>query len=267
MKFTIVVSKKDIAGMHFKKIFLDNFGFRETDRVYDSNPVYKFDKFELLTINEDQVYADYLNAYPADFFIFASKHESKSQKPTLTAHAIGNFGKPELGGREKFLSPASAYLARNYLRSLRSYQNRLADFYVALEATHHGPFLDKPAIFIELGSSEAHWNNSAAAEAVVETIFNSTSFAASVEACIGIGGPHYCPLFTDMVLHEDFAFGHVAPEYALNEFDEKMLQQMLDQTIENVKTIYVNKKGLGKSKQKNRIKEILTNQKIDVEYV
>ncbi len=40
------------------------------------------------------------------------------------------------------------------------------DYEVSYECTHHGPSLNVPAMFVELGSSEKQWNDSRAAEAV-----------------------------------------------------------------------------------------------------
>ena len=37
-------------------------------------------------------------------------------------------------------------------------------FGVSLEATHHGPYLRAPSLFIEIGSTEAEWERTDAAE-------------------------------------------------------------------------------------------------------
>jgi len=48
-----------------------------------------------------------------DLCIVASRHSSKSGKPTLTAHVPGNFGHAKMGGKERELSLAPAlYLAQ-----------------------------------------------------------------------------------------------------------------------------------------------------------
>ena len=43
------------------------------------------------------------------------------------------------------------------------------DYEVSYEVTHHGPSLDVPAMFVELGSSENQWSDSKAAEAVAHS--------------------------------------------------------------------------------------------------
>ena len=40
----------------------------------------------------------------------------------------------------------------------------IEEFEVTLETTHHGPLLDTPTLFIEIGSTEEHWGRTDAAE-------------------------------------------------------------------------------------------------------
>jgi D-aminoacyl-tRNA deacylase len=210
-----------------------------------------------------------LDKRKTDFFIFASKHSSTAKKPSLTTHAIGNFSKAEFGGKDSELCPASAFLSRNYLLGLKEQQsaNFLQGFEVCLEATHHGPFLKTPSIFIELGSTEKEWPLKKPAEAIIETILKKTSLHSTAIPCIGIGGGHYCPSFSKRVLNENLAFSHIAAEYALPFFNEGSLQKMVSNSVENPKLIVADKKGLGKSVQKNRIKAILAQQEIEVLFV
>ncbi|MDD5163650.1 MAG: D-aminoacyl-tRNA deacylase [Candidatus ainarchaeum sp.] len=267
--FTIVVSKSDLAGMNFFPLFTENFGFRETGRIFDGSPIFAFGNFELLTINSVQIFADFLDKRKTDFFIFASKHSSTAKKPSLTAHAIGNFSKAEFGGKDFELCPSSAFLSRNYLLSLKEQRESLVlpDFEICLEATHHGPFLKTPSIFIELGSSEKEWLLKKPAEAVVETILKKTSLHSNAVPCIGIGGGHYAPGFTKRVLNENFAFSHIAAEYSLPHFTEFSLQKMVSNSIEKPELIVADRKGLGKSVQKNRIQQILQESGIEILFV
>ena len=261
--FSIVVSKEDKAGMNFKQQFIEKFGFKETAREFDGNRILQHGEFELLTLDKFQIYSDHLDKHPADFFIFASRHASAVGLPSLTVHPIGNFGKAEFGGKDNSLVPSSGFLARNYLLALK--EKNIPGFDVSLEATHHGPFLSKPAIFIELGSSAKQWPLEKPAEAICETILQKTSLQAGAVACIGLGGGHYCPYFTRKVLEENFAFSHIAAKYAVPFLTQELLQQMIEKSIEKPQKILVDKKGLGRAEQRNRIKELL--EKIEIEKV
>ncbi|HLD58260.1 MAG TPA: D-aminoacyl-tRNA deacylase [archaeon] len=269
MLFSIIVSKTDSAGMNFRSLFIESFGFKETEREFQGNKIFSFKNFELVTIDSSQVFADFLSELKTDFFVFASKHGSKSGKPSLTVHSIGNFSRAELGGKDFSLVPASAFLSANYLLSLKEKQlsQNLQGFDVSLEATHHGPFLEKPAIFIELGSSEKEWQLKKPAEAICETILEKTSLRSDAVPCIGIGGGHYSPSFTKRIFSENLAFSHIAAEYAMPFFNENSLREMLSKSIEKTQRIVVDKKGIGKSEQKNRVKKILEAQEIEVQWV
>ncbi len=251
MKFAIIVSKRDIAGLIIAKK-LEEIGFDKG-------------KFALHFIEEEQVFADSVNDFPEDFFVFASKHKAASGKPSLTCHPIGNWGKAELGGKDKTLVPTSAFLLRNYLLGLqRQQKEKDLPFEVTMECTHHGPFLAKPTVFIEVGSSEAQWRNESAALAVAETISKATNLncGSDVVPVIGLGGTHYCSEFSKLVLRKNFAFSHVCPEYALQNFDEEMLLQAVVCSVEKPKMIVLDWKGLGK--EKARVMQLLSAQQLPV---
>ncbi|MBI4052534.1 MAG: hypothetical protein HY394_00675 [Candidatus Diapherotrites archaeon] len=244
MSFTIVVSKADVAGMNFRRLFLEKAAFKATGKTFDGNEVLAFRDFELLTLNEFQIFAEHLRGWKnqTDCFVFASRHASESKKPTLSVHAIGNWGKDNShGGKAREIVPASGSLMKNYLRGLQAQKEKGGLAYdVCLEATHHGPFLEKPCVFIELGSSEGQWNDLRAAEAVVETVLNESFSGEGQESprtgdgspsavrsgtFVGLGGGHYCPEFSKLLLETPFCVSHVCPKYNLQNFDGKMLEK------------------------------------------
>jgi len=265
--FSIIVSKQDAAGMLMKELFVKEFDFSETNKKFDKNPVYSQGKFELITINKNQIFADYLNGLETDFFVFASKHASKSGKPTLTAHGVGNWGPDNTHGGKAFeLVPTSATLIRNYLKELQKQkEEKKLDYDVIAEVTHHGPLLEKPAVFIELGSSEQQWNDEAAARAIVETILNATNLKEKVKAVIGVGGQHYQSEFTKLMLRSQYGFSHMCPKYNLQNFNAEMLQKAIEATCENIEEIVVDFKGLGQEKE--RIMELLEKQELPLKRV
>lgn len=254
--FSIIVSEKDLAGLTMKNIFVENFSFKQTQEKYDNNYVYAFKDFELLTIKEFQVFADYLNERETDFFIFASRHSSKVGTPSLTVHPIGNWGNAGLGGKSNELVPTSAILMKNYLLSLQEKKElRHLPYEVSYETSHHGPFLSKPTVFIELGSSEKQWTDETAATTICETIIENTSLKPKTDieqkVCLSFGGTHYVQEFSKLALRKDYAFSHMCPKYALADFNEMLLKKAIACTKEIVQEFVLDSKSMGS--EKNRI--------------
>jgi D-aminoacyl-tRNA deacylase len=248
LEFAVIVSKADPAGMNIASFLEGNLphGMR------------------LHFIEGNQCFADSVDEIRADAFVFASKHRSESGKPTLTVHAPGNWGKAELGGKDRTLVPTNAALIKNYLAGLQKQKESLSlPFEVSLECTHHGPFLSTPSVFIELGSSDAQWGNKKAGEAIAEVILHCTSTAGNFKPAIALGGGHYCPDFTKLVLRTNYALGHICPQYALQNFDAEMLERALAATIPKPEAVILDWKGL--KGEKERISELLSKQRLPAE--
>src|SRR5207245_1906124 len=89
---------------------------------------------------------------------------SKSGVPSLTAHTTGNFGGAELGGNPREIGRVNPDLLKNYLISLAKQGEAVSGYQVTAEATHHGPTsLNRPVLFVEIGSEEKNWNDRDAA--------------------------------------------------------------------------------------------------------
>ncbi len=85
------------------------------------------------------------------------------------------------------------------------------------ETTHHGPFLTSPSFFIEIGSYEARWVDRKLAEIIARSLlsWDMASHEGGPPVCIGFGGGHYAPRFTDMAIQGKSDFGHMVPDYAV----------------------------------------------------
>lgn len=263
MLFSIIVSKTDPAGLNVSEILIEKFGFEESADKFDNNSIYKnkTKNMQLAFINSRQIFADNVNSLESDAYIFASLH--RGNKPCLTVHPIGNFGKAEFGGKDKTLVPSLPKLMKSYLVGLeKQKEEKKLEYDVCYEQTHHGPFLSKPTLFIELGNDEAHWADKRAAEAVAETIMNSSK-PSGKRTALNIGGQHYPHYATKLALATDIAFSHMCPEWALKDFTEESLQEMIAKTLEKIDLIAVEWKGL--EKEKGRIMKILGAQSIPFE--
>src|SRR3989344_5694439 len=125
--------------------------------------------------------------------------------------------------------------------------NLTKDYKVTLEATHHGPLIHKPCLFIEIGSTETEWKDRKAgfviAKAIAETIetFKVNPYN---EIAIALGGPHYCPNLNKIQLKSNVAISHIIPFYSLP-LSEEILKEAIEKTEEEVDFALLDWKGLG----------------------
>lgn len=257
MKHSIVVSKKCPAGMNIARQ-LQAKGFKETEREFDGNKIWRWDdRLELVFVDELHIHAENIKSLKTDSVIFATTHKSEKGTPSLTVHSIGNFGKAELGGKDKTLVPCSARLMKTLLKNLQEEAKsaRIDDEWeITREVTHHGPFNDKPTCFIEIGSGEEQWRDERASKAIANTLLKSLPLKAEKwKIAIGAGGGHYCPEFTKVELRTEIALGHIAPKYAMADLDEKVFKQMVEKTVEGPSLLLIDWKGMTGEQRKKVI--------------
>jgi len=249
----IASSNKDIASLNIKTQILKHYDLTKTTEKYQGNRLYIAEingrKVKLATLSEELTHAqDLENAFiDLELVIFISKHRSLSATPTLSTHTPGNLGEARLGGIPRKVSISPGNLMRDALKVMMKLKEELhLDYEVSYECTHHGPSLDVPAMFIELGSSLKQWEDSRAAEVVAHATMEAISRfrGTPVVTVLGIGGPHYNKKFTKMALEDEVAFGHVVPKYAVAILDSEILRQCIDRTVENVESTILDWKGI-----------------------
>ena len=256
----LVASSKDVAGVNIAKHVLSQYHFSKTRETFQENPVYSAEingkQVTLITLREETVNAQNLPDHFANLslIVFISKHSSASGTPTLSAHTPGNFGAAELGGLPRKVSVSPAAALHDALKALMRFKEEMRLKYeVSYECTHHGPSLNVPAMFVELGSSEKQWSDLRAAEAVARAAMEAiVKFGVSKStAVLGIGGPHYNQRFTRMALGDEVIFGHIIPKYAVQWVDAEILSQCVEKTLEKVDCAILDWKGIkGKDKAK-----------------
>jgi D-aminoacyl-tRNA deacylase len=261
----LVASSKDTASLNIKKQILNHYPFRQTAETFQQNPVYAAEVngkcVKLVTLSQESVHAQNLpEDFPdAELIVFISRHSSQSGKPTLSVHTPGNFGNAELGGLPRCVSVCPAVAMQTALKALLHQKEQLnLDYDVSYECTHHGPSLDMPTMFVELGSCEIQWNDLLAAQAVAHAAMEAISkFSKPVNsAVLGIGGTHYNQKFTRMALADETVFGHMIPKYAVNLVDAEMLSQCVKKTLERVSLAVLDWKGI-KSEDKPALLQAL----------
>ena len=261
----IVASNKDIASLNIKKQILNNYSFSKVSEEFKENPVYEAtfsDKLvKLVTLNKESIYAQKITNFftNLELIIFISRHSSASGTPTLSTHTPGNLAEAKLGGMPRKVSVSPANAMRDALKAMAHLKEEMQlDYDVSYECTHHGPSLNVPTMFAELGSSPKQWKDSKAAEAVahatIEAVSNFSNFPA--KAVIGIGGPHYNNRFTRIALKGDLAFGHMIPKYVLPKVDMEILNQCVEKTLERVELAVLDWKGI-RGEHKPKLVEML----------
>lgn len=260
----IVASKKDAASLNIKQQILNYYPLEEIAQTFQQNSIYCADlngrKITLATLSQESVEAQNLpESFPdAELIVFISRHSSASGKPTLSVHTPGNFAEAGLGGLPRTVSVSPATAMFDALKALLHYKRELnLDYDVSYECTHHGPSLNVPAMFVELGSSETQWNDSEAAQAVGHSAMSAiTNFPKTADSVLGIGGTHYNQKFTRMALAGEAVFGHMISKYAISSIDAEMILQCIQRTFEKVSLAVLDWKGIT-SKDKLKLLSIL----------
>ncbi|HTY43931.1 MAG TPA: D-aminoacyl-tRNA deacylase [Patescibacteria group bacterium] len=250
--YLVIASKKDSAGINITTQ-LSQF---QQDALINNFRFYLVEDEIIYTENLDM---EKINNY--DFIIFASKHKSEKKMRTLSVHAPGNFRTNDFGGEKGKLCPTSAIFQKQIFERLNKnvQEFHLKDYNTTLECTHHGPLINKPCIFIEIGSTEKEWKDTKAGFVVAKTIFEIMSeFQENPynEIAIGIGGPHYAPNFTNIQLKSNVAVSHIIPQYVFP-LTEEMVKEAVEKTEEEVDFALLDWKGLGTSEHRQDIIKIL----------
>lgn len=268
----LVASLKDVASLTITRQLLEHYPFKPTGQTFQGNPVYSTNvnkkEVNLIILREEAVNAQYLtDSFPnPSLIVFISRHSSTSGKPTLSTHTPGNFGEAELGGLSRQLSISPAAAMCDALKALSYFKEGMQlEYEVSYECTHHGPSLNAPTMFVELGSSPQQWRDLRAAEAVAHAAMSAIGkFGVSEKkAVLGIGGTHYNERFTRMALDGEVIFGHIIPKYAVSTVDADMLRQCIEKTLEKVDYAVLDWKGI-KSADKPQLLAAL--QKIGLSY-
>lgn len=270
----VIASNKDPASLNIKRQILKNCNFKETAEIGDE-PVYEAEvnlrQVKLITINSESIYAQSSVSHFAkvDLAVFVSRHSSISGKPTLSVHTPGNLGNAQYGGipRELSISPANA-MREALMRMMKIKQDKELEYEISYEGTHHGPSLNVPTMFAELGSAADQWEDEDAADAVAKATIGAISTFGSFPArtVVGIGGPHYNFKFTNLALEKNTAFGHMIPKYAVSYTDEAMLEKCVERTFEKVDAIVLDWKGI-KGEDRPRLSKNIDRMDLQIEKI
>jgi D-aminoacyl-tRNA deacylase len=260
-KYLIVASKKDLAGVNITTQLSQ---FRPNPMLKSMDTSGGSASFDFYLLDEYQVYTESIdlekiNKY--DFIIFASKHQSEKKEKSLSVHAPGNWRNADFGGEKGKVCKSSALFQKFMFEKLMKNRERfhLTDYKVTMEVTHHGPLIDKPCVFIEIGSTDVEWNDRRAGFAIAKTIeetieeFKKNEYH---EIAIALGGLHYCPSFNKIQAKSNVAISHIIPNYVAP-ITEEMILEAVNKTVEEIDFALLDWKGLGQSDKRQEVINIL----------
>ncbi|KAI7986009.1 D-aminoacyl-tRNA deacylase [Camellia lanceoleosa] len=169
-----------------------------------------------------------------DEVIFLSKHTAASNRPALTVHPIGvphlcQDEVPPAGGKPGWAAPPNPRIGPwlRLLKAIAESHNLIPEFEVTLEATHHGPEINSPTMFVEIGNTEEYWKRQDAAQAIALLVWEGLGLGGGAavgdwsrnngqrKILLGIGGGHYAPWHMDIVLKGHVWVGHLLSGYSL----------------------------------------------------
>lgn len=261
MATLLVCYEKDLPSANMKEQLLRKCEWEDcgTD---GENSYLRCDDMCIMTIPEKHLLSDHVDqkakahGISVDNVVFMSRHSAASGMPTLTVHPIGNYGTADLGGMDRRLVRSAPHLMTNALRRIKALNDTI-EYNVSFEVTHHGPYLESPTMFIEIGSEETHWGDVHAAEILADVILSMRSDE-DHPAVIGVGGGHYAPRFTELALTKKVSVGHMVPVYRIVGSSDDELTEMISNAAKSTGTdmVYVHRKSM-KGAEERRVNAII----------
>lgn len=263
MSRLLVCSPSDLPSANMRRSLLSSADWEDLG----SDGVNTFEAYGdnvIMTIADKHLVHDYPEedaerfGVHVDHVIFMSKHAAKSGVPALTVHPIGNYHDAQFGGSPETLVPASPALMSDGLRRILAY-NDIEGCQTCFEVTHHGPLSNKPTFFIEVGSDESHWGDTHAA-AIQARVLMDLEPHDEYPTVIGVGGGHYTPRFTEVCQKFQVNFGHMLPNYQMQERDDEDIVRMMLQAAEATGTrlVYLHRKSM-KRPEERRISSLISS--------
>ncbi len=240
MIIDILNSEQDMAGRNIRmaidRLIAEN--GKDSFPLFDGNEV-TFHTTPNRIINTD---ASQINA-GADLVIIVSRHSSVHPVPVLTVHPAGNYGIAQMGGNNRELAKCAPAWMKAVLRNEATFVTE--GYRVSYEITHHGPTnFSIPSFFVEVGSTEAEWNDEKAYTAVARSVLFAKPQTDAIPL-IGFGGTHYAARQSAIALETKGAFGHIMHSRDVKNTTKDIVSQMVVKSG-GVVAAYIDRKEISK---------------------
>jgi D-aminoacyl-tRNA deacylase len=240
----LVAYRDDPAGHNMAKFIAQG--------MEKDGELFRGKQYDLVIIPTPAISADWLEEkYHYDGFVFLSKHAAESGVLALTCHSTGNFSEAKFGGKNRQVAIPHPHLQKKYIQTLWNNKNNFSDFQITIEATHHGPTnLNKPALFIEIGTNEKQWKDTDLCNSIAKIVMDVVQGERQVfPVALCFGGTHYPEKFTLELINGEHALGTVIPKHSLDFLDEELFSHILERN-KMAKTAFLDWGGMGQNKQK-----------------
>ncbi len=228
----VVYSLMDPTSINAAEALKSSARFEEADPLQGRRHFISHDLpgVEMLEISEPHINADFLDSLVrTDLVFFLSRHRSAAGVPSFTVHPEGNWSEEaKLGGKPRELGVAAPAAMLNVLKKMSTLPTK--DIDVTYEATHHGPLLTTPSLYLEVGGNDDIVNSKPLAAGLAGCLVRALTEADESfdKVAVGVGSTHYPSKFTKLALEGKYAFAHMMPKHFITEVD--MLQQAFDRS-------------------------------------
>ena len=273
----VVVSIPDIASLNQGKALLAKGGWMsgpavEGDETWSQSDVriWWFHDRLLNQDNLDSRWQECTGEQVAEV-IFPSRHVAASGQPSLTVHPIvvmyhGVDEEVPFGGKPGSAPPPNTRLGPWFRELLAiDVQNIRDTFEISLEVTHHGPWLNAPSLFIEIGSTPNEWPDEAAAELLADVIWRGLGLDGNTgiggwdeetnrgeKVVVGLGGGHYAMRLCSVAANAGIWIGHMLANYGLvmdkpededweatsDELPDGLWRQAIDEAVDSTRRAF-----------------------------
>ncbi len=221
-------------------------------REGDGFRVLAFDQVRVVEVTGRLIAADFLDQVAGgETILFMSKHSSREGILSFTVHPLGNWSEDHRdGGKPRELGCAAPVEMLAGLAALAKNRDGVRATY---EATHHGPLLKAPALFMEVGGPQE------IPEALAGRLGELVSECFGIEpeydkVALGIGGGHYPQKFTKLALEGKYAFSHMMPKHHCGEVE--MLAQAVERSAKRPELAVIEWKSVGSERRSNIIRKL-----------
>ncbi len=263
----IVCSTLDPASQNIKSNLLSLIDADE--RKVGDFKFYDAGEIGIVEVEERLIYADYLDerlrraGLNFEEMLFASRHSSKDGRKIFSVHVSGNVATADYGGKPYSLAKPSPITMKNYVLALKKRLHEKPEFQFTLEVTHHGPSeISTPSAFYEIGSTEEEWKDEEAGRIVAESMLEAIRDPRrNWKIAVGVGGTHYAPRQTEIMLTTTFTFGHNFAKYTFEGLNEEIMEKAI--RISDAEYVVIDEKSTV-SKVKALVREVAERLNVEV---